>query len=116
MDKSYKIKNRIWICTDEGTFLGEGRINLLREIEKTGSISEAAKKMNMSYKKAWNLVQSINKQSETPIVNRKIGGVDGGGSAISPKGLEWITIYNEINENCNRFLEEEIAKHIKIIR
>ncbi|MBI1837768.1 MAG: LysR family transcriptional regulator [Flavobacteriia bacterium] len=86
--KKYKIKSRIWICTEEGTFLGEGRIELLKKIDEFGSISKAAKAMKMSYKKAWELVNSMNEQSQEPIVTGKIGG----------------------NQKAIAFLDAEIAK------
>lgn len=106
----YKVRSRIWICTDEGTFLGEGRIELLRQIERFGSISKAAKEMKMSYKKAWELVNSMNSQSLEPIVTGKTGGKDGGGSVLSEKGKNVIEHYSELNRKTIAFLKAEIDK------
>lgn len=108
--QKYSIKSRIWICTDEGTYLGEGRIALLREIEKCGSISKAAKAMNMSYKKAWELVNSMNKQGNSPLVSRKIGGAGGGGSELSEEGKKAIEIFTNVNENHKKHLKIELEK------
>lgn len=107
---TYMVKSRIWICTEEGTFLGEGRIELLKQIEKFGSISKAAKEMKMSYKKAWELVNSMNNQSSEQIVTGKIGGKDGGGSVLSQKGKNMIEKYSELNKKTIEFLKNEIDK------
>ncbi len=104
MELSYHIKCRIWICHGQASYLGEGRIRLLQEIQSTGSIRQAAKNMSMSYKKAWSLVQSMNTQSEIPIVERKTGGINGGGAQLSEKGLELIRIYSEISKKSEQYL------------
>jgi molybdate transport system regulatory protein len=110
IDKKYKVKSRIWICTDEGTFLGEGRIELLNKIEEFGSISKAAKSMKMSYKKAWELVNSMNIQSDEPIVTGKIGGKDGGGSVVSDAGKKMIQEFADLNAKAMKFLDIELLK------
>ncbi|MFP5469982.1 MAG: winged helix-turn-helix domain-containing protein [Bacteroidia bacterium] len=104
----YFIKNRIWICTQEGTFLGEGRIKLLKEIDTCGSISMAAKKMNMSYKKAWSLINSINAQSKSPLVERTTGGKGGGGTIVTNAGKKAIKIFEQINLNSKKELDKEL--------
>ncbi len=61
---NYKIKSRIWIEVGNNVLLGEGRVRLLKAIEKTGSLSKAAKSLKMSYKKAWILVDAVNKSAK----------------------------------------------------
>jgi len=107
-NQGYRIKNRLWICSEEGTFLGEGRISLLIEIEKHGSISKAAKSMNMSYKKAWDLINSMNSQSDKLLVIRKTGGKNGGGSELSEAGKKAIKIFTELNRKSKEFLDEQL--------
>ena len=68
MDNNYKIKSRIWIEGKKGTFLAEGRIYLLKQIVKLGSISAAAKSIKMSYKKAWEIIDGMNKEAKKPLV------------------------------------------------
>ena len=70
----YKIKSRIWIEVDNNVLLGEGRVRLLNAIEKTGSLSKAAKSLNISYKKAWTLVDAVNKSAKKPVTESSIGG------------------------------------------
>ena len=61
----YKIYSRLWIETEKGMFLGEGRYKLLKAIENTGSLRKAAKSLNMSYKKAWRLITEVNSTGES---------------------------------------------------
>lgn len=110
-DQTYYVKSRIWICRGDESFLGDGRIRLLQEIQNTGSISKAAKIMSMSYKKAWMLVQSMNKQSDSPIVERKTGGINGGGAELSKKGEELVLIYQEITRRNEAFLQDLLLEY-----
>jgi molybdate transport system regulatory protein len=105
---TFKIKSRIWINSENGTFLGEGRIELLKQIESTGSISKAAKAMKMSYKKAWELVSSMNTQFKEPLVVGSVGGLNGGGSALSDMGREIILLFTQLNEKNKQFLKNEL--------
>ena len=109
---NYKIKSRIWITTEEGTFLGAGRITLLEAIETHGSISKAAKSMKMSYKKAWGLVQSMNSQSKEPIIQPKTGGKNGGGSSVSDAGKKAIALFKKLDEE-NRIVLDKKIKTLK---
>lgn len=106
----FQIECRIWINSNHESFLGKGRINLLKNIEKSGSISKAAKEMGMSYKKAWNLVKSMNSNFKNPVVLGSIGGTNGGGSALSPSGRQLIQIYESILKSNEQFLIQELNK------
>ena len=111
---SYKIKSRIWIEFEDKVLLGEGRVHLLKAIEKTGSLSKAAKSLNMSYKKAWDLIDSVNKSAKKPVTTTNIGGKGGGGAQITDYGKTLIIAFDKINTNCWKFLDEqlEIVKNI----
>jgi len=106
----YKIKSRIWIETDGNILLGEGRISLLKAIEETGSLSKAAKSLGMSYKKAWSLIDAVNKRAEKPVTISNIGGKGGGGATLTPYGKSLVNAFETINENCWKFLDEQIEK------
>ncbi|MBP2831507.1 LysR family transcriptional regulator [Aquimarina sp. U1-2] len=106
----YKIKSRIWIESDHGVFLGEGRVRLLKAIAKTGSLSQAAKCLGMSYKKAWNLLNSMNTIGNRPLVTTAIGGKGGGGASLTAYGEEVIQTFDEINQKCWEFLDHELHK------
>ena len=106
--ESFKVHSRIWISTEDGNYLGEGRIALLKEIQEHKSISKAAKSMNMSYKKAWDMVNAMNTISNSPLVIRTIGGTGGGGSKITESGIKAIALFNEIKASNKAHLESQI--------
>jgi molybdate transport system regulatory protein len=105
---SFKVHSRIWVSTEEGNYLGEGRITLLKEIQTHKSISKASKSMKMSYKKAWDMVNAMNTISNYPLVIRTIGGIGGGGSEITKAGLKAITLFNELKASNQRHLDSKI--------
>ncbi len=106
----YKIKSRIWIESEHGVFLGEGRVRLLKAIAKTGSLSKAAGSLNMSYKKAWNLLDSMNKISDESLVITSTGGKGGGGASITAYGEKIIKVFDDINQKCWEFLDNELKQ------
>jgi len=106
----YKIKSRIWIEADGQILLGEGRVQLLKAIDETGSLTKAAKTLGMSYKKAWLLMDSVNSRAAEPICIKSIGGKSGGGTALTPYGKSLIEVFESINENCWNFLDEQITQ------
>jgi molybdate transport system regulatory protein len=90
---------------------GPGKAELLEHIARTGSISEAAKAMAMSYMKAWKLVQSMDLGFAEPLVRKSRGGSTRGGAVVSPTGLRVLALYREmesagqtaINRTASRF-------------
>lgn len=102
----YKIKSRIWIETENGMFLGNGRVKLLKAIDMTGSLSKAAKELKMSYKKAWNLIDSVNKHAAQEVVTKSVGGKDGGGAAVTEYGKKLIVEFEELNKKTIEFISE----------
>ena len=78
------------------TALGPGKINLINAIIRAGSISGAATIVGMSYRRAWNLVDSINQDFSPQIIITNSGGKGGGGALVSDVGLEIIKRYQRI--------------------
>ena len=107
---SYKIKSRIWIESENNVLLGEGRVQLLKAINETGSLSKAARSLKLSYKKAWTLLDAVNKSAKQPVTINSIGGKGGGGAQLTEYGKSLINVFEEINKNCWRFLDKELAK------
>lgn len=103
-----KIENRIWIEKNGQAFIGSGRITLLELIHETGSISKAAKKMGMSYKKAWTLIKSMNSQAETILVKKVVGGKNGGGTLLTQRGHNIVRQFRELERKSEDFLTEEM--------
>ncbi|HOK23665.1 MAG TPA: winged helix-turn-helix domain-containing protein [Candidatus Hydrothermia bacterium] len=106
----FELKGKLWIESDKGTFLGYGRVTLLERVKEYGSISKAAKSMNMSYRQAWGIINSMNKQAGKPLVETKIGGRKGGGSRLTETGEKVVKQFCRIHKSFTSFLQEEINK------
>jgi molybdate transport system regulatory protein len=76
--------------------LGPGKVRLLEAIGKTGSISRAGRALGMSYRRAWLLVDDMNRTFRAPVVATQPGGARGGGAELTPFGLELIETYRAI--------------------
>jgi len=112
VQNGYKFMGRIWIEGKEGTFLGYGRVTLLERIKQCGSISEAAKSMKMSYRHAWELTDSMNRQSKSLLVETATGGKGGGGARLTEAGEKAIAAFWKLYGNFNDFLEK-MEKNLK---
>jgi len=86
----------IRIDLDSGGRIGPGKILLLEHIHATGSISAAGRAMAMSYKRAWDLVDELNRICGQPAVERQTGGKNGGGAILTPFGLMLVKRYRGI--------------------
>jgi molybdate transport system regulatory protein len=76
--------------------IGPGKIQLLEQIAAFGSISEAARRMNMSYKHAWDLIEEMNKIFGKPVVSAQVGGKRGGGAQLTAVGLSVVSRFRAI--------------------
>lgn len=95
--ENFEIEGRFWVMHNGSVFLGEGRCSLLERIHNLGSIKKAAAEMDMSYRKAWRLLASMNRQSPSPLVEVTIGGASGGGTRLTPYCLSMIKEYRRMN-------------------
>jgi molybdenum ABC transporter molybdate-binding protein len=89
---------RVWIEQAGQAIIGKGRLELLTGIDRYHSISEAARRINMSYRHAWLLVQSMNRAAAEPLVEATTGGTGGGGAALTPFGRRVISIFSKLQE------------------
>jgi molybdate transport system regulatory protein len=82
--------------------VGPGKITLLEHIGSTGSLSEAARKLKMSYRRAWLLLEDLNTSFQQPVARMSVGGKGGGGASLTPFGSDLVAAY--------RALEAQIRK------
>ena len=108
--KRYSIGIHFWINEAEGHFLGRGRVQLLENIKKTGSITHAAREMKMSYRQAWQMIEDLNARANKPMVEKILGGVGGGGAKVTPAGEELIKLFYKLEDKIKTFVEKESAK------
>jgi molybdate transport system regulatory protein len=88
--------------------IGPGKIRLLELIGQLGSISTAGRAMDMSYRRAWLLIESINLSFKEPAVSTQRGGSDGGGAALTPFGLNLIARYRAIEAEAASAVENDL--------
>src|ERR1700687_5296735 len=82
--------------------IGPGKIQLLENIRVCGSISAAGRAMDMSYKRAWDLVDEINRICRHAAVERQTGGKNGGGAVLTPLGVSLVERYRQIERAATR--------------
>ena len=107
---TFRVNGSLWLEGNGTRFFGPGPVELLQHIEETGSINQAAKKMGMSYKKAWEIVNRLNEIVGSPVVITATGGEKGGGSALSEEAKQLIDWYQSMRERFRKFMEQETEK------
>jgi molybdate transport system regulatory protein len=95
---------------------GPGKADLLARIEATGSISEAAKTMEMSYMRAWQIVKSLEKSFTEPLVLKARGGKTKGGATLSETGREVLRLYREIETSANAACQKSGVRIAALLR
>lgn len=87
--------------------IGPGKADLLEAINQSGSISAGARAMGMSYKRAWDLVDAMNKSFREPLVATATGGSHGGGARVTPFGLDVLTLYRAMEAKASQSIAQD---------
>ena len=103
--KNLSLTGELWFNRAEHKFLGGSRIDLLEKIDQLGSITKAAKAVGISYKTAWDAVNTNNNLSEKALVERLTGGKGGGGTTLTAEGKKVITQFNIVQEELRKVLD-----------
>ena len=101
------IRPRVHLTPD--VLLGPGKIDLLRQVDEKRSISAAARAMNMSYKRAWQLVDVLNRDFGAPVVATATGGTGGGGARLTDLGCAIVDHYTALEQRLNAAASAELA-------
>ena len=100
-----QLQGLVWMTAGERNFGGPGRIALLEHIGTWGSITRAAKAAQLSYKAAWDAIDTMNTLAGEPLVQRLTGGKGGGGTRLTPRGLQLVVNYRRLEAEHRRFVE-----------
>lgn len=106
---------KVRILLGEATTIGPGKIALLEAIDHHGSISAAARRLGMSYRRAWQLVNTMNLDFTTPLVEVAKGGAGGGGAHLTVLGREVISRYQTMAEMAHASIESHLSAFIRLL-
>ena len=106
---------RVRVLIGAATALGPGKVDLLQAIDETGSIAAAARRMGMSYRRAWLLVDHTNKCFRDDLVVTATGGQGGGGAEVTSVGRDVLRRYREIEARAENAVADEIAEFAHLL-
>ncbi len=99
---------RLRLLLDEDIAFGPGKAELLEVIQRAGSISAAAKTLDMSYRRAWMLVETMNSCFESPLVKSAKGGSGGGGAEVTPEGLALLQAFRRMEQSVAQVVDAHL--------
>ena len=111
-----QLRTQLRIMLEEEIAFGPGKADLLDAIRDTGSISAAGKKMGMSYRRAWLLVDTMNRCFQQPLVDTAKGGAQGGGAQLTELGLQLLNQYRELQREVALITEKHFMNLKPLLR
>ena len=109
------VKFRMRVTAGDTIAIGPGKVALLEAISETGSITAAAKQLDMSYRRAWLLLDELNRALRKPAVDSAQGGQHGGGSIVTDAGHELIYLYRRIELAATRACEADLKRLVNLV-
>ena len=95
--------------------IGPGKAELIERIGRTGSISGAARAMGMSYRRAWQLVEALNRDFREPVVTTAIGGTRGGGAQVTPFGRRVVAAFRAMEGKASAAIAADLRRFTRYI-
>lgn len=111
-----RIKIQARLMLDDEIAFGPGKADLLAAIEATGSISAAGKHLGMSYRRAWLLVDAMNRCFNQPLVETATGGTHGGGTRLTPLGKDVLVRYQKLQHDIRAVSEKHFSEFKSLLR
>jgi len=105
-----QVRYKIWLEEGEHIF-GEGLFSLLREIDRRGSINQAAQEMHMSYRQAWGRIKKAEERLGFRLLTTRIGGEAGGGAELTREGRRLVENFHRFREEVDRAIREAFARN-----
>ena len=114
--KAPVLRPRFRVTCGKDIALGPGKMELLALLVETESLSESARRMNMSYMRAWKLVKTMEKYFRKPVVMAERGGKSGGGMKVTETGRRALALYQEMEANALKSTEVPWQRLQKLLR
>ena len=102
-----ELNSKIWITHKGEMVFGRGRAQLHEAVERTGSLSEAARRLGLSYRHAWSMLDSSERHLGKALVKRTRGGAGGGGAALTAAGRNLLGKYLAIEQRFEEFARDQ---------
>jgi len=112
--KQLKAKFKLWLSSEdaEGVF-GDGKWRMLKTIDTEGSLRAACQLLNISYRKAWGDLKKAQQCLNVPLVEKQRGGIQGGRTALTEQGKQWVDAYTKFRGDIEKAAEKAHEKYIK---
>lgn len=107
------IKSKLWIEVDGEPVFGRGRRFLLQAIDRYGSINQAAKEINISYRKAWSYIKAMEERLGIKLVERQAGGRNGGGASLTKGARGFLKKYELMEEGIRDIVDDRFKEIFK---
>ena len=107
----FQLRTKIWLEVDGRPFLGGGRYRLLVAVARCGSINAAARDLGLSYRKAWAQLKAMEEAAPFPLLERRVGGRDGGASRLTPQARALMNRYETLCRRLTVDADRCFAEH-----
>ncbi len=116
ISKEFKLNYKIWLSTNDGKgIMGDGKWQILKAIEKHGSLKAATITLNLTYRRTWGDLKQIEKDLGYPLPEKKRGGKYGGETTLTVQGERLVKAFDKFHKKTDRFMEKafvELAKNL----
>lgn len=106
---SLEVRSKLWLEVAGEPVVGRGRIMLLRAIDRHGSINQAARNIDVSYRRAWSYIKSMEERLGYALVDRRTGGRNGGGATLTQEARWLIERFEEFERDIFRYADERFS-------
>jgi molybdate transport system regulatory protein len=114
--KKPEIKPRLRVLHGPEIAIGPGKMELLAQLAETGSLNEAARRLDMSYMRAWTLMSIMNKCFRKPVAVARRGGKTGGGMQVTDTGRKALELYQRMEQSCLQAVQPDWRAMQKLLR
>ncbi len=111
-----KSRPKLRILLGAAVALGPGKVALLEAVDKSGSITGAARYMGMSYRRAWKLIEAMNNDFKVPLIATSSGGRGGGGALVTKAGFDALNRYRSMETKAGQAVEKEISDFADLLK
>jgi len=110
-----RVQFRFRVSLGDDIAVGPGKVDLLEAIARNGSITGAARELGMSYRRAWLLVDTMNRCFRRPVVEAETGGKRGGGAALTASGEDVVRLYRQVEQSASRAAQADIRALLRLL-